>query len=284
MQDLEDLLDKAVAAYDSGDNNKAIQIYNHILSIKEDWSKPHYNLGLIYKYNSDWDKSYFYNKRAVELNAEDEAAQWNLGIAATMLQDWKLARKCWNFFKISYDIKDEDTQDYLGTAPVRIKYSDEEGEVVWCSRICPARAIVNNIPYPQSGHRYKDIVLNDGAPNGYRVSEGKEYAVFDELQHLAVSDYRTYSIKCTPHSDEHFKELQVLCGESDIAVENWTTSVRTLCKQCSEGTPHDSHDNELKYEGEYLIAFASISQEMLQQVLDAWSNKTGQDYWDPSVY
>ena len=92
MKHLEVLLDQAIDASDRGDTDSAIRIYDQILLAKEDWSKPHYNLGLIYKYQCEWDKSYNHNMRAVELNPKDEASNWNLGIAATMLEDWKVAR------------------------------------------------------------------------------------------------------------------------------------------------------------------------------------------------
>jgi tetratricopeptide (TPR) repeat protein len=283
MQNLENLLEQAIEASDSGNKEKAIKIYEKILSEKEDWSKPHYNLGLIYKYRLEWDKSYQFNKRAVELNPKDEASQWNLGIAATMLQDWRLARQCWNFFGMKYKIVDEDTAGNIGKTPIRIN-PNEEGEIVWATRICPARAIINNIPYPESNHRYKDIVLNDGAANGYRQSEGKEYAVLDEIQHLSKSEYQTFSIKSKLPNKKHFEELEERCEKVGIAVENWTTSVRILCKQCSEGKPHEAHDHELEKTDESLIAFASTSRENLIQILEAWSTETSNDYYESHYY
>src|SRR5688572_3278389 len=222
MPSLETLLDQAIEASDKGDKDGAIGIYQKILSEKEDWSTVHYNLGLIYKYRNEWDKSYYHTKRAVELDAEVEASQWNLGIAATMLKDWRLARQCWNFFGMKYEIIDEDTAGNIGETSIRIS-PNANAETVWATRICPARAIIKNIPLPESDHQFKDMVLNDGAPNGYRMSEGKEYPVLDEIQHLSKSDYQTYSIKCKPISKAQFEDLQQRCWKSDIAIENWTT-------------------------------------------------------------
>jgi hypothetical protein len=284
MDDLQIQLEHAIAASDKGENEEAIRRYEQILSEKEDWSKPHYNLGLIYKYKREWDKSYHHNKRAVELNPKNEAGQWNLGIAATMMRDWKLARRCWNFFGRDYETSDEDTAGDLGISPVRIN-PQTEGEIVWTTRICPARAIIENIPYPESNHRYKDMVLNDGAPNGYRVSNGKEYAVFDEIQHLSCSNYQIFSVRCVLNNENYFKSLQAKCEDADIAIENWTTSVRFLCRQCSEGKPHERHDHELiNRADENLTAFASTSQEKLVLVLEAWSNETRIDYYDSHFY
>jgi hypothetical protein len=273
MQNLETLLDQAIEASDQRDKDEAIRIYQKILSEKEDWATVHYNLGLIYKYRTEWDKSYHHNKRAVELDPKMEAAQWNLGIAATMLKDWKLARHCWNFFGMNYEVINEDPAGNIGDVSIRIS-PNANAETVWATRICPARAIIKNIPLPESEHRFKDMVLNDGAPNGYRMSDGKEYPVLDEIQHLRKSEYQTYSIKCKVISKEQFEHLQQRCWKSDIAIENWTTDVKMLCKQCSEGKPHESHDRDLKSPNEeYKIALATTSQEILVSVLEDWSQE-----------
>lgn len=281
---LETLLDQAIEASAQGDKDLAIDIYGKILSEKEDWATVHYNLGLIYKYRNEWDKSYSHNKRAVDLDPEMEAAKWNLGIAATMLKDWKLARQCWNSFGMKYEIIDEDTAGDIGETSIRISPA-ENAETVWGIRICPARAIIKNIPLPESEHRFKDVVLNDGAPNGYRISEGKEFAVLDEIQHLSCSDYQTYSIKCKTISNEQYEDLQQRCWKADIAIENWTTQIQMLCKQCSEGKPHETHDHDLKSpDGENKIALAATSQEKLVSVLEAWSQETGVDYYECHYY
>jgi len=284
MENLETLLDQAIEASNHGEKEEAIRIYQEILSEKEDWSIVHYNLGLIYKYKNEWDESYYHNKRAVELDSTMEGAHWNLGIAATMLQDWPLARQCWNFFGMKYEIINEDTAGDLGSVCVRIS-PHSNAETIWGIRICPARAIIKNIPLPESEHRFKDMVLNDGAANGYRISAGKEYPVFDEIQHLSSSDYQTYSIKCKPIPKAYFEDLQQRCWKSDIGIENWTTDIRMLCKQCSEGKPHETHDYDLKdTSDEYRIAFASTSQETLATVLEDWKHETGVDYYEFYYY
>jgi hypothetical protein len=32
--------------------------------------------------------------------------------------------------------------------------------------------------------------------------------------------------------------------DAGITVEDWTRTVRTICRQCSEGVPHDEHEPE----------------------------------------
>ena len=284
MDILQILLDQAIEAADEGDDEKAIAIYEDILSQREDWSAPHFNLGLIYKYQCDWEKSYYHNNRAVELDTDHQGSRWNLGIAATMLGDWKVARQCWNVFGMNYEIIDEDTAGNLGISPIRIN-PDGEDETVWATRICPARAVINSIPLPESDHCFKDMVLNDGAPNGYRLSDGKEYAVFNEIQHLTSSIYRTFSIKCKSLNENDFNILRERCNAADIAVENWTTGLRLLCRQCSEGRPHEAHDHDLEdTSGEHLIAFASTSLDRYVDVVSAWSDETGIECYESLYY
>jgi hypothetical protein len=221
----------------------------------------------------------------VELEPENEAARWNLGIAATMLERWKVARTCWNVFGMNFEIIDEDTVGDVGDAPIRIN-PDGDAEIVWATRLCPARAEIYNIPFPKSGHGFKDIVLNDGAPKGYRMRGDKKYPVFDEIQHLKRSAYHTFSIKCDAQleRDPEFENLQERCREARIAMEDWT-SVKWLCRQCSEGTPHETHDEEIKSAPEeYHIAFAALSLDDLKAVLHRWSDDTGIDYYDASTY
>lgn len=283
MESVEILLDLAMEASDQGNDDKAITIYEQILLQEEAWSTPHYNLGLIYKYRCDWEKSFHHNARAVELDPENQGAQWNLGIAATMLKRWKVARMCWNVFGTTYEIIDEDTAGYVGEASIRIN-PDGDAETVWATRICPARAEINNIPFPESGHGFMDVVLNDGAPKGHRVMNGEKYSVYNEIQHLKRSAYQTFSINCKADRDPDFKNLRARCGKAHIAVEDWT-AVEWLCQQCSEGTPHEKHDEKIKHvPEEHLIAFAALSLEDLEAVLNSWADETGIEYYNPLSY
>ena len=249
------------------DEDKAIEIYNNIIEMDGSWSVPYYNLGLIYKYNGQWEKSYEFNKKATELDPNDEAAWWNLGIASTVLNKWSEARMAWNTFGLGLDINDTEVRMDIGSTPMRLL----NGEVVWATRICPARALIDNIPLKNSGHRYKDLILNDGSPNGKRVYEGQEYAVFDELKILEKSDYKTYSLGVSVDSFESIITLQEVCLELEYGFENWTDSIRMICKQCSEGIPHQCSEKEnLKQTNEYNLAIATQQRGELDNLLRAW--------------
>lgn len=277
MEKLNELLNLAIEYSDKGEENKSIETYKSILIQKEDWSEPHYNLGLIYKYRLNWEDSFKHNLRAVELESSD-ASQWNLGIAATMLKEWRIARKCWNKFGMSYDDNDKDPVGNIGMCPIRLNPNDD-GEVVWATRIDPARAIIRNIPFPESKHKYGDLILNDGAPMGTRINNGKEYSVLNELQIIENSNFQTYSMVCDFQTSHYYKKLESSCLEKKIEIENWTKDIHTLCKQCSEGTPHEKHEQEPIFKDKMMtIAFGSTSEVLLSDVLNDWSNSTGIDF------
>jgi hypothetical protein len=149
---------------------------------------------------------------------------------------------------------------------------DDAAEVVWCRRIDPARAVVQTVPFPSSGHRYGDIVLHDGAPNGERVANGRVYRVFDELERWRGSEIPTVAVraKCATEAD-----AQALLAAADVAgmpCEDWTASVRMLCKACSEGRPHDMHDRDggSEWQPERSIAFAA-QPARVKSLLEEWS-------------
>lgn len=157
--------------------------FRKAIDVVPNWSVPWYNLGLVYKQQRKWSESLECNQRATQLNSKDKAAWWNLGIAATALGKWSLARYAWKSFGINVPEGDDELIISLAPVPIRLDLNNTR-EVVWCSRIDPARAIVQSVPLPSSQHRYGDLVLHDGAPHGYRVIRGKQIPVFDEIQLL----------------------------------------------------------------------------------------------------
>jgi tetratricopeptide (TPR) repeat protein len=229
----EGLLDKAATAYE-----RAVEI---VPGYEPAW----FNLGLVYKWQKRWAESLRCNRRAADLDSKNEAAWWNLGIAATALRDWPVARAAWRGFGL--DIPD-------GEGPLDLRYGrvcvrlnpDTSGEVVWCRRIDPARAVIQNIPLPASRHRWGDVVLHDGEPKGERVWGGRTYVVFDELERWESSPTPTLRVPVTAPAAEDAQALVALFEARGYAAEDWTTSVRRLCRACSEGRPHAHHDADLE--------------------------------------
>jgi tetratricopeptide (TPR) repeat protein len=259
------------AAAAAGRRDEAVAAYERAIAAAPRWDLPLYNLGLLYKYEQNWPLSLECNQRAFALDAGNEAAIWNLGIAATALGNWAVARKAWRDFGIEVPNQEGAVDLACGTGPIRIRPGGD-AEIVWAKRIDPARAILLSIPYAESGHGWRDLVLNDGAPNGHRVLNGQELPVFDELEHLERSIFGTFVAGVTVR--EQGLDPDRLCEIADAldgAAEDWTTSVRLLCKQCSEGRPHVSHDqaNALPQQ-ERTIAVAALSHDHANQILLAW--------------
>jgi hypothetical protein len=154
---------------DMGNHDRALRYYQLACRIDPNWSVPWYNLGLISKNRGLWQDSLRYNLRATDIDASNGAAWWNLGIAATALHDWQVARRAWRAYGLEVEDGSGEVSMPAGTACVRLSPNDS-GEVVWGQRLDPARFVVLNVPLPESNHRFRDVVLNDGATNGTRVS------------------------------------------------------------------------------------------------------------------
>jgi hypothetical protein len=273
---------KAAAANDKGMRlegrgriEEAVVHYQKAAALDPRWSVPLYNLGLLYKKQRDWKRSLDHNRRATALEPGDKAAWWNLGIAATALGRWDTARAAWRGFGI--DVPDGDGPIDLpcGVTPIRLN-PETEAEVVWAHRLDPARAVLITIPFPESGHRWGDRILNDGAPNGYRQYEGKEVPVFDELQLLERSPFGTYVAEVKmPDKRRYLEQLAHFASDMDGSAEDWSTSVRIICKACSEGRPHGEHDHEKPSppDGVHRIAIAARGRDHASDILYAWESE-----------
>lgn len=272
-----------VECSETGNEEGAIENYNKALELDPKRGDTLYNLGLIYKYRGAWRESFYFNARAREFQPSDEATLWNLAIAATALRDWSTAREVWRSLEIiTEDGKGPINQD-MGQTPVRVNAEGIENravEVVWSDCLCPVRSRITNIPTGATGFRYGDIVLHDGAPVGYRLNpRGQERAVFNVLELFEPSRFATYEAVIEAESAEAIEELEKMCADAGIEVEDWTANIRNLCKACSEGRPHEGHDQELKepvsWSPERRVGFAAANRESFDSVLGAWANKAG---------
>lgn len=269
------LHEEGMALSDSGDNSAAIEKYLQAIKLNPKRSTSLYNLGLIYKYRGDWKKSLEFNQRAYEVSSDDESTRWNLAIAATALNQWNIARAMWKDQGLELDDESGPIQMNLGMTPVRLN-PDTDGEVVWATRIDPVRARIENIPLPSSGFRCGDIVLHDGAPVGQRVANGQEYSVFNVLELYESSGLGTFRARVVAKGPEPIESLQQLFEESGLELEDWTQNIRQLCRQCSEGTPHEHHDRELETEDwleERELGISAIEEEKIIKLLEEWATK-----------
>ena len=267
------LHEEGMALDDSGDSDGALRRYFAALELDFERPTTHYNIGLIYKYRNAWKESFRFNKLAHELAPDDEAAAWNLAIAATALRDWTTARTVWNSLGLPIDMGDGPISKDFGITPIRLNPSDE-GEVVWARRIDPVRARIINIPLTDSGCRYGDIVLHDGAAVGYRKHGDREYSVFNMLETFEESSFSTFAADIVAPMEADLAALESLCDRAGISFEDWSKSVQVICKACSEGRPHDHHGNENAadaWQAERRVAFAAESASAIQAALVEWT-------------
>lgn len=273
MNDLEradELNEQGIAHRDAGNDDLALQAYQEALRLNPNAANTLYNIGLIYKYRNDWTTSFDYNQRAYALQPEDEASRWNLAIAATALRDWATARKAWADNGIKLEGVDGPIEMDFGPTPVRLN-PDDDAEVVWGTRIDPVRAVLRNIPYPESGFRCGDIVLHDGAGIGKREWRGREYPVFNVLELFEPSKLGTFCMEVSEATAEQMATLEAAFEAADMPFEDWTSSVRTLCKACSEGTPHEhaaGHEEEPEWNPTRLVGLAAVSYEEIEAILE----------------
>jgi hypothetical protein len=257
---------------DAGRSAEAVAEYERACALDPSWSAPPYNLGLLYKYAGDWEASARWNRRAAQLDASDPPTWWNLAIAATALGRWDEARRAWRAAGVAVADGEGPVEHPCGLAPVRLD-PEGEGEVVWCQRLDPARARIQNIPLPRSGFRWRDVVLNDGAANGYRSLDGRDVPVFDCLGLLQASRYSTCLAEVEASAAE-IEALAALAEQRDLATEDWTTSLRFVCRACSEGRPHAEHDRDAQpIPGAHRVAIAAPALDMASRLLDDWRSQ-----------
>jgi hypothetical protein len=256
-----------------GDFGRAERAFRRAAAAAPGWSVPWYNLGLLFKRQRLWRESLGCNQKALDRDPSDEAAWWNLGIAATALGDWPEARRAWTGFGLELPPGEGEILMTLGPTPIRLDPSGT-AEVVWCTRIDPARAIIRNVPLPGTGHRYGDLLLHDGASSGERQIHGQTVPVFDAIELLRPSTYLTFEVELRAADPEALRALFRRASEEDIGLEDWGT-IRCLCSACSRGSPgpseHDAFIAPDRPDSPIRLMAAAPDEGRLRALLDTWT-------------
>ena len=231
---------QAYAAFDSGELAQAAAYFAELVKRFPDDSAYHYMQGLTAKNRMDWPTALHANLRAIECaDGFAEGAHWNAAIAATALHDWHTARRMWAACGIGIPEGEGEICADFGIAVIRLNpWAD--GETVYARRIDPARAQIINVPLPESGWRFGDIALHDGAPTGTRPDgQGGEVSVFNAFERWRPSETPTHTAfaRCPAAADA--EALTGLLEQHGWTAEDWTHSLRYLCLRCSYGIPHE---------------------------------------------
>lgn len=270
------LHEEGMAKSEAGDDDAALALYLEALAL--DRARPHtlYNIGLIYKYRRDWPKSLRYNLMAAELRPEHNATNWNTGIAATALKEWRTARDAWRREGMKLDEGDDPIAGNFGYECVRLNGfgdTDAASEVVWARRLSPVTARIDNVPTPEARFRFGDVVLHDGAPVGTRFdADGVEVSVFNVFELFEASPFATWDLTLESPDAAALEDLFAAADEAGMSCEDWT-SMRVLCKACSEGRAHEQHEHgeqSQEWQVERRVGIASKSADAVNEVLVRW--------------
>lgn len=267
----------AYAAYNAGQLREASGHFAALLESKPDSHNYHYMRGLVHKYLRDWPVSLQHNLRAIETaEGMDQASHWNAGIAATALGDWAVARRLWQACSIQIPEGEGPIQGDFGLASVRLNPWGS-GETVFARRIDVVRARLLNVPLPESGFRFGDIVLNDGASTGRREVEGGTVPVFNVMARLVPSDFKTYAVFVECDDPADLEELLDGSVPGIGYVEDWTQSIVRFCLRCSYGTPHRHDDARADdaWNPDRNLGVAAQSRASLDRLLAQWVAKGG---------
>ena len=269
--EIEELYRKAVAYGQRGDVYNAVKLCKLIVRKSPDWSAPYAYLSNIYKGRNEWKPTLHYSEKAIEYNPFNETTWENLALAATALESWKKARLAWNQLGFRFKDSNEELRLDLGFIPVRLNPSTQP-EIVEATRIDPARAIIESIPQPSSGRRFKDLMLLNSKPNKDFILHGKKLGVFDELQVLKSSLWRTYAVVLQTGSQEDVDIFANLCHEADLGFDNWSNAARFFQSNLHPKVM-EYYDNaifgKLKREA-FIVAIAARRDEDVEEVLKNW--------------
>ena len=78
-------------------------------------------------------------------------------------------------------------------------------------------------------------------------------------------------------TDEHINKLMNLLDEAGHEMEDWSSNVRYLCKQCSQVTPHEEHDHDLEdsWNPQKYFGVATLNPEKARGLIRNWADAHG---------
>jgi tetratricopeptide (TPR) repeat protein len=239
----------ARAAFDAGDLPAARAAFEALLADNPAHPALHDMLGRIAKYQRDWVASRHHALLALSLHedpADAAAAHWNAAIAATALGEHHEARRHWSACGIELPSSDGAIERAFGVACLRLDAWGRD-ETVFARRLDPVRASLIHVPSPDSGYRYGDVVLHDATPTGERRFHQSRVPVYNVLQRLELSEFRTFavSVRCKERA-----AIDALCDlrvPGIASVDDWT-----------DGMPRGR------------LGVAAQSRASVQRLLDRW--------------
>ena len=262
----EALLLKAMEYDRLGDVYNAVKLYKRVIKMAPDWSAPFSFLSRIYKVRKEWQTSLHYSQKAVEHNPFDEQSWKHLGLAATALRKWEVAKDAWR--QLGYQLLASKAMPALSPELITVRLNPKEHpEIVIAQRVDPVRARIISIPQPSSMRGYRDLILIDSEPSGHHYLDGQRYPIFDELQYIRPSLNYTFSVILNTLERSDIDLLQQLCLKSSIGFDNWTKAYR-LAASGTDILDNNYIEDELPQQ--YVVALAAESDKEVINVLENW--------------
>jgi len=275
-----DLKTQAYDAFDRGDLHQASRLFESLLQQEPGASAFHYMRGLAHKYLLDWPLCLHHNLRAIEVSdGDDEAYHWNAAMAATALGQWDVVRRLWKDTGINIEEGEGPIHNDFGLGVVRLT-PWQGGETVWVRRIDPVRARILNVPTPETGHRFGDIVLHDGASTGSRFdADGRKTHVFNELARLHPSDFQTFVVFVSCENTAELGALLEATGPGIGFAEDWTSSLVNYCLRCSYGVTHrHEKQQDAEWQRDRNLGIAAQSRLSVEKLLSDWAAAAPERY------
>ncbi|RMF00477.1 MAG: hypothetical protein D6772_06305, partial [Bacteroidetes bacterium] len=261
----------------------AVKLYKCVIKLVDHWVAPYLELGRIYQERREWKPAFHYYKKTVMLEPNLREAWWSLAIAATALKKERVARSIWNKFGIR-----EMPQTGEG---LQLAYNNTF-EILWMKAQDPAKGHILSIPHPDSGFRFRDVVLYERKPIGYHVVNQQRIPVYAELGLFKRSPYQTFSCLLHAPGPEQLAKLEKLCFSARLGFEIWSNAARSMVVGNPQAFPEyysrsilppeqagqsDSHEH-------VLVGLAATHEAEVLHVLDAWEIVTLGSYSDLCAY
>jgi tetratricopeptide (TPR) repeat protein len=267
-----------------GDTYHAVKLYKRVIKLVKDWVAPYLALGRIYKERREWKPAFHYFKKTVALKPQLREAWWSLAIAATALKKDRVARSIWAKFGM---------QDMPHTGEgLQLAYRGTF-EILWMRAQDPAKAHILSIPHPDSGFRFRDIVLYERKPVGHHVVGNERIPVYAELGVFKRSPYQTFSCLLHAPTPEQLKKLEEMCFGARLGFEIWSNAARSMVVGNPKAFPEyysrailppDEARTDDSTSEHVLVGLAATHEAEVFHVLDAWEIVALGSYSDLCAY
>lgn len=273
----------------------ADETHRFIVSRTPDSAAAHYDYGLFLKNRGRFRESVHHNRRSFQLDPDDKATLWNLGIACTAIGDGATAIELWRTLGAKLELNEDGlpegtwdpVQVRLAERPVaeRDAAQDDPGleETIWIERLSPCHGRVRSALYQDLRVDYGDLVLFDGAPITHRTSNGQRTPVFPHLVTLKWGGWRMYPF--AGRQGEQGKLAAVsdrLPDETMLYVH--TEQLKLLCRGCWERSDHREHSSELhRVVSGKLCVPPDTRLEQVGEALDTAMHGEGFDVYVPTL-